>query len=348
MEIKWLGIGDYSGYSIVSSYYVKTLKEMGVKVQFKPFIFHKKFRKDFPFMFDKTQVTSDAFEINHSIGNPTHREILYMVWDGLACPQDLVRYANNSFELWTCSEFSKNSFYMSGTDRHIEIIPHGVDAELFHPNQKPLYNLKKFTFLTMMFSHDEKENVARLCISFLKEFAGEPVQLLIHTRPNEKKNLMKQLSIGPEYPHDFHKIKFTNKFPLSMKEIAQLYASCQAYASATRGESFSLNAIEAGAMELPVIITRFGGQKEFLKDNAFYVEPERLMRRPLISKETLLANPNELMLRMQMREVYENYEYAKGIAKRLGREIRKNWTWKRACEKIIKRLEDLDGTRRVL
>lgn len=343
MEILYKSVGDFSGYSIVAAHYVKFLRDIGIKVQFKPIYFNRKFKRQFSFLFDKARVGTDAFIINHSISNPTSKEVLYQVWDGATCPQDLVNYANNSWELWTCSEFSKRSYYISGTDRHIEIIPHGVDTGIFNPNQKPLHNFKRFTFLTMMFSHDAKENTYNLCIAFLKEFAGDPVQLLIHTRPDQREALIKDLKMGLGYPQTLNQIKFTKKFPLTMKEIAQLYASCDAYVSATKGESFSLNAIEAGAMDLPVIITQFGGQVEFLKDNAFLVYSEKYEIMPLITKDALFAKPSELMLRMQMRFVYGNYDYAKMIGRRLGRDIRKNWTWEEACKKIIKRLEILNG-----
>lgn len=346
IEIIWRGVTNFTGYSVAAAYYVKTLRELGVKVQFKaidPNDTSPAFKKEFPFLFKNPKVSSDAFDINHSIGNTNPKQILYQVWDGVTTPRGLVRWANNSRELWTCSEFSRHAYWVSGCSRHIEVIPHGTDPKIFKPNVKPLYNLKRFTFLTAAFSNDLKENMFNLCAVFLKEFHGEPVDLLIHTRPSQEEDLKKKIRKMLNFSRPFRQIKFTKKYPITMRQMARLYASCDAYVSTTRGESFSLNAIEAAAMDLPVVITYFGGQKEFLKDKAFWIMPECLEVFPLITYNSLFAKPLELMTRMQMREVYLNYGLAKATAKVLGKDIRKNWTWEKAAKKIIKRLKELNA-----
>ena len=85
---------------------------------------------------------------------------------------------------------------------------------------------------------------------------------------------------------------------LPADEIPRLYAAADAYVSASRGEAWGRPYMEAMAMGLPTIGTRFGGNLEFMSDaNSWLVDgklvpvPGRRRRRTTSTSVTAGSRP---------------------------------------------------------
>lgn len=339
MEILWRGNSLYDGFGTSTYYYVKTLRELGIKVRFESLQGktkeHEKLLKRNP------RLTDEAWRVIHTSGGNNVNEILYTCYDAYKIPKELVQICNNSFELWTPSEFCKHSFWMSGVDRNIEVIPHGISPERFNPDRKPLLKTNKFTLLTEFAFDCPKENDNWLAFNFLEEFKGnDNIQLLCHTTEPSKKSLIQNLLVFYSLEEIKKKIKFHTK-RLSFKDMGRFYCSGDAYVTAVAGEAFGLPILEASACGLPILSTYWGGQKEFLKDQAVWVDVERVNL-----EWSQLPVPDLRELRIALRTLYQNYEYLKSKALNYSKKIRKEWCWEEASKKIIKRLEFLEENRK--
>ena len=120
---------------------------------------------------------------------------------------------------------------------------------------------------------------------------------------------------------------------LTLKDLNELYGSCDAYISPYRAEGFNMPPLEAAACGIPVILTSGGstddyydpsfalkieGKKKTIKNNLNYIEP---------NLESLISNMSDLIeKRNSLLKKNEAISF-----------IEKNFTWKL----IGKKLSDL-------
>jgi glycosyltransferase involved in cell wall biosynthesis len=339
LEILWEGTGKYCGFGSVNYFLITNLRKLGVDVFFKPHEGKENVSKEHKKLLDpfwQVEVSEDAYRVKNNIGLVDY-DIFICCPDSLRISQEIIEECNNSFEVWTPSQFCKRNLYMAGVDRHIEVIPHGYEPKIYNPKRKPLFDFKKFTFLTIGTDHLPRKDFFGLISAFYKEFKEDEAQLLIHTGEAAKLTLIEEMKrVMPLRKN----ILFSTK-KLTYSEMGRLYNSCDAYVTKTQGEAFYLPALEAAACELPVIIPYWSGYLDFLKDKGFYIMVNGL--HPMF-KECLFARVDEYHTRMMMRWVYENYDYAKNQAKVLAKEL-KDWTWENAAKIIIRRLNDIEEAR---
>ena len=104
--------------------------------------------------------------------------------------------------------------------------------------------------------------------------------------------------------------------------------------------------LEAMACALPVIVTNWSAQTEFMNDkNAFLLRTKALIdakaKCPYYDGFQW-ANPDEEHLQYLMRYVYEHREEAKAKGRYASEDVLKNWTWNNSADIIIKRLETIN------
>jgi len=338
MEIRWKGSWQKDGYGSATYFYVRTLRDMGVKVEYIPLNTGRSFENRE--LLDGTRVSRDAVTVNHSTHDSPYREVQYAVWEAMKTPDDLVDILNNSIEVWTASSFCRDSFYYSGVDRPIYVIPHGVDINYFNRIIPPRYDFKEFTFL-MLHNWIVRKNAVNTITTLAIELFNDEYKLLIHTTKEGERVIRRD--VHKKY---LRNVVFSTEL-LPYDELASIYNSADAFILNSYGEGCGLPLLEAGACGLPLIVPYWSGYIDYLDKYPYYYNISRVGYAGPFQEHrgTLMTIPSEdphVELRTQIRQVYDHPERARVEGLRLMRHLRKHFTWKEACKKIISRVEELD------
>ena len=194
-------------------------------------------------------------------------------WEFSKIPDDFVTLFNSADEVWTTSNFSRQSFVDSGVDfNKVQVIPNGIDPTVFKPfgSLYPLQTTKRFKFLYVggtIYRKGFDILLKAYCAAFTKD---DNVCLVIKDMGNNSfykgqtlEHYIQEVKSNPNAPS----IEYINT-DLSDSEIASLYRSCDVFASTYRGEGFSLPTLEAMASGLSVIVTRGGSTDDFTTEES--------------------------------------------------------------------------------
>lgn len=143
----------------------------------------------------------------------------------------------------------------------VRVLPNGLDAT---PWRLSRTSAGGFVVVSTMRLHRKKRAVALLrAFTRARELAPQRPLRLVIVGDGPQRTMLERyaatLGIGGD-------VEFTGR--LSRPEIAERYASADAFASATRHESFGIAALEARAAGLPVVAMRVSGASEFLRHGA--------------------------------------------------------------------------------
>jgi GT2 family glycosyltransferase len=359
-EIGWHSILNFTtGYAISSRELACALDRQGVHVAYK-YVYGRGtvFPKDEP-------DASDSFLVNVIRARPLDARRIQVVYgqgdvfksnfgtykigftmletDGI--PAEWVRQANLMDEVWVPSSFNKRTFQNSGVTRPVHVIPLGVDPNYFNPGiiGHPLTGV--YTFLSI-FEWGERKVPELLLKAFNDEFrSDEPVNLLckvINVDPGVDVR-GEVASLGLDSRGGRIHFSLNHVFPTS--QLGSLYRSADCFVLTTRGEGWGMPVIEAMGCGLPVIATAWSAHCDFMNDgNSYPVLAEKLV--PARAKCPYYrgfnwAEPSYSDVRRLMRHVFSNQEEARAKGQRASCEVRTNWTWDKAAEKIIARIDDI-------
>ncbi len=260
-------------------------------------------------------------------------------------PAEWVRQANLMDEVWVPSSFNKRTFLDSGVTRPIHIIPLGVDPNYFNPGIAGHPLTGAYTFLSI-FEWGERKMPELLLRAFNDEFrSDEPVVLVckvLNVDPGV--NVRDQVAaLGLEARGGRIHLSLNHIVPTY--QLGSLYRSADCFVLTTRGEGWGMPVTEAMACGLPVIATDWSAHCDFMNQgNAYPLQVERLV--PAEAKCPYYtgfkwAEPSYRDLRRLMRHVFTNQAEARAKGERASRDVRANWTWDKAAEKIIARIDSI-------
>jgi glycosyltransferase involved in cell wall biosynthesis len=229
-------------------------------------------------------------------------------WEETGFPDRYVRWFNNNLDLVTVvSSLVGKVLRDAGIRLPIAVVGNGAD----HPHaaeagEAPLPDLgKSYRFLHIS-SCFPRKGVDVLLAAWGQAFrASDPVTLVIKTFPNPHNDVAAQLSArraaDPAYPDV---VLIEADWPDA--RIAALYRACQAFVAPSRGEGFGLPCIEAMRFGLPLIVTGWGGQRDFVSpDNAWLIDYRFAPARTHIDAgHSAWAEPDVAHLARLLREVY--------------------------------------------
>jgi len=276
------------------------------------------------------------------------------IFEGTKAPIQWMLEANKEkvTKVLVPSTHTKESLVNAGVKSDkIEIIPHGIDLDLFKPTDKfdPQFNelLKekdKFTFLFVGgWSRGEKDrkNLPALLRAFTNEFKkGENVRLFVKINTvynNQNWNLaneIKKLNLNEKDGAKFTIIASM----MPRNKLNQLYSIGDVFVMPTRGEAFSLPNLESMACGLPNITTNFGGQTDYVnKKNGWLIDYKLApaCEKNVLYEETDWAEINEDKLRESMRYAFEHQNEVKVKGKQALKDAQ-SWTWKNSAIKLLK------------
>jgi GT2 family glycosyltransferase len=258
-------------------------------------------------------------------------------------PDDWVAQCNLMDEVWVPSQFNVETFRNSGVTRPLHVIPLGVDPDYFHPAIKARRFSDKFTFLSV-FEWGERKAPEVLIRAFCAAFTDrDDVVLVLKTDNRDGDVNVAQQIASMGLPRNAPRIVLLYNQELPGYQLGSLYRAADCFVTATRGEGWGMPILEAMACGLPTITTNWSAQTEFVREDlCFPVRVKRLI--PAIAKCPYYvgyewADPDFDHLVHRMRYVYDEREAAREVGRRAAEAVARDWTWDRAAEKIIARLE---------
>lgn len=252
-------------------------------------------------------------------------------------------------EVWVYTSYLKMCYVRSGIHADkIQVIPCGVDPQLFNPQKPPLEPVKKAVNGRFCFLFNGgttlRKGVDVLVNAYLSEFkADEPVCLVIKDSQMYGKGLAgkiielcKRKDIAPM-------IYIADNLPYD--DIPALYNACDCYVHPYRAEGYGLPIAEALACAKPVIVTGGGACLDFVEpDQAFFIKCtfEQMKEKNVSGMETVdypfWLVPDMGHLQNLMRYVFNNRALAAEKGRAAGKNIRTYHTWKTAASRAAERI----------
>lgn len=152
-----------------------------------------------------------------------------------------------------------------GSD-NIRVVPNGVDLRFARGEPGPFierYGLKDFILFVGRI--EPVKNVASLIEAF--ERAGLDTDLVIIGSPADPAYCEKCMTMASERVH------FLPPMPYNDDLLPSAYAAAKVVALPSRYETVGLVALEGGLAGANVVVTKAGGAREYLEDDAWYVDP---------------------------------------------------------------------------
>ncbi len=375
LAVIWNGvIFDESGYADEARNLIANLDKLGVTVKTNQIGLaspHFVTKMDlatretlFRFMFEKipdkfvniVQFPAYSFFINPN----AKRNIGRTLFESDRLPPSWVRNCNMMDEVWVASDFNIQTFAKSGVESSkLYKVPEGIDLEFYNPNVIPLElpERRGFNFLSI-FAWQYRKGWDILLRAYIQEFdKSEDVCLSLRAYPYGSHPRAQAANIINSNIEDFVKRVMRRNIKdipmisllsdiIPIEQMPQLYKATDAFVLPSRGEGWGRPYMEAMAMELPTIGTRWSGNLEFMNDdNSFLIEIEGLVEAPPNTDVNYFrghkfAEPSVKHLQKLMRYVFENREEAKQKAQRARALFAGNYTWQKVAQMIVERLTE--------
>lgn len=170
-------------------------------------------------------------------------------------------------ECWVPCEFNFQSM-TKAMDHQIPLVkvPEGIDTNYWKP--QPTTKNRKFTFITLA-DWSYRKGVHELVQAFKQEFKHHEAELWLitkyHQTDNSKKGQARVRQEAKQFAGSLKDIRFFFKTYTDM-ELMELFSQAHCFVLPTKGEAWCLPAIEAMSCELPCILPKIGGHREFFDE----------------------------------------------------------------------------------
>ncbi len=177
-------------------------------------------------------------------------------------------------EIWVPTEWNAETIRSSGLMMPVRVVPHVI--ECIDPSPPPLdVDASRFVFASVC-TWDRRKRPDLLLHAFLQAFtAADEVTLVLKTHPrvlswNTANEMQRQtwwqvMQIVRQYPNPAEVVLLTDHW--TDGEMAGLLQRADCYVSLTSVEGWGLGAFDAAVAGVPLIITGYGGQLEWLGDD---------------------------------------------------------------------------------
>ena len=289
------------------------------------------------------------------------RHVGRTMWESDRIPPWWVAACNEMDEVWVPSSFNVETFARSGVARSgLHVVPGALPVDPVDPDLPPLPlpGLAGFVFLSV-FEWTWRKGWDVLVRAFAEEFhRDEAVTLLLHVQPaagrsaaDHRGEIARLLWEALRLKPDDHPPIVVRAGRLPTTDLLRLYRAADVFVLPTRGEGFGRPFMEAMAMGLPAIGTRWSGHLDFMRDDTAYLVdcvltsvPERMWREGEPYRGQRCAEPSTAHLRQLMRRVLsERGGEAAARAARGQREVLERFSWPAVAAAISERLDG--GTR---
>ena len=228
------------------------------------------------------------------------------------------------------NEFYKKVFKQCGVEKPIEVIPHGVNTELYKFYARP--KREYFTFGSCGYLNNRKGAI-EIIRAFASEFdIEEPVKLRLHTTDPD---------LGWYKNQTDPRIEITDEL-WPFNKLNEFYQSLDCFVFPSRAEGIGYPPREAMATGCPAILMNYSGLEE-IADLGYKLKPDGFERvNPMREQPGRWATINISELMYWMRYAYEHKleSYNMGIA--ASKEISNRFNWSTCASKLVNLLTKYD------
>lgn len=354
-ELKKMGLGDFKIYSTNGYDAIDPFLQQNIDINLINSISNKSSKK-----FN----TSLSYTLPINLSKiPANNKIIIWNYEVTHLPnKKLMQLVNEGASLFLpSSNFSRDVFIEAGVDPDKTIVlPHGCDDAIYNPSIPPV-TLKgienKYKFLTIAIPHLRK-GYRNLLEAYTEEFANDDsVTLIIKSSKSKIEFTGGMQAFHVDLPAEIERLKQKYKgikipqicmIEERLENLASLYNACDCVVLPTKGEGFSLTALESAFCKRPVITTNFSGHLDFLnKNNSFLIDYKleeapletAYMREPGNLEPAYWAEPDKDHLKSLMRYVREHPEESKQKAE-IAYSDTKDMTWKGVTLKLLELMKE--------
>jgi glycosyltransferase involved in cell wall biosynthesis len=278
----------------------------------------------------------------------------YQPWEFGALPAAWVAsLCKNADRVWVYSQFTKKCFIENGIpESALDIVPPGLDPDVFHPQAKPDKKLSKdrrFKFLYVGGTIFRK-GIDILLNAYAGSFAFRmDVLLVIKDYP------CNAVYENANFAGIISKLKNFKGMPaieyitedLTDEQMAGLYASCDCLVAPYRAEGFGMPILEALACGCPAVVTDFGAALDFCSEG-----PCRMIKavvkgsdeKKILGLDTAItpfwAEADVDTLAEAMDRLREDPVQIREKAKKYSADILKNYSWNNVAEKAMEKIKN--------
>ena len=350
MKLRLIGQANDSGIGTHYYHYVKALRQIkGVNdiIELVDFQDHDAIKRAADI--SRPDDVNISFVCNNLNDLFKGTNINWAVSESTVIPETLMPVLR-THDLWIPSEWGRKIAIENGIDSNkIEVVPEGVDSDVFHPYLKLKEN-RPFRFL-LIGKYEIRKSFNETIEAFNREFNNNSsVELIIKTdffRNQEEKYAELQAKITS---YNTNNIKLIWGYQ-TIEQLAELYRTADVFVMPTKAEGWGLPLIEAAAAGLPVITTFYSAQTEFLQDiksscvfvnyelqpidcpeyQEFYHRPDGNYGKWAVTTVDEVAKA--------MRHAYTNYSALNAQAIKNSEIIRTRWSWANCAIKSLEILK---------
>jgi len=245
-----------------------------------------------------------------------------------------------------------------GITRPLDIILHGFDNNQFFPMPKELarkqVGIPNDIFLFLNLNRNQpRKRYDLLIIAFVElvvKYPTKPLFLMCICDKGEKGGwwlfeiFQRELKLRnvPTEMFGNRLMVSTQDMSFSDQDINMFYNMADVGVSTSEGEGFGLCQFEQMGVGVPQVVPDIGGYKEFCNpENTSMVKPKFRYYLPTVFSpvggEAFACDPHDICVAM---EEYVNDSDKKTTHGKKARETVLKYTWEKACERLVKRLDD--------
>ncbi len=263
---------------------------------------------------DQIAFTTSLYKIPHY---PDSRHIAFWSWELESFPKGFKPATKLVDEIWTVSDFSKNSI-AGQTDTPVKRIKLPVPIPQPRRKLRDYFKLQlsdRVALLNFDFSSDiERKNVRNSVAAYELAFPRHGDSKLIVKSINFDKTNPEHIEIW-ELCNSREDILWMPNY-LSRAEVSELTSVVDVYLSLHRSEGYGLNLADAMARSIPVIATGYSGNLEFMSESSAVLIDYRLV--PVtkyggFEVDSLWAEPDVEQAANQLRRLLGNSDLARQI-----------------------------------
>jgi len=336
MLIEWICFGSNSGYGNAAIDYILALNSIGVKVR--PVLLDSKFHPHYKVkLLEKLRTIKGEADVQvyHMIPD-MHRRMLrkkkakkiisWAIYETTNPPDLWISILKKTDLILTPSNFCYNSFNNKGLS--LKKIPHCIDIDHWKTKDN---KRKKFTFLFIGTWYKRKGY--DILIDAWNQLNID-ADLCIKTNHVEKAK--KQTS-------HLKNIEIVGR----QNNMSEFMDQFHCVVSPNLGEAFGLVPMNALALEIPIIVTKYGGVLEYAnKQNAMFINPKKFCKISCMDnlpqfREKIwpVLNSKELALKMQL--AFESYPLIKKMAKKGCKEVKDMLNYDKIGNQLIKTIKNI-------